>query len=216
MEKLQTNKKPLTEVQKKIIQAATRKFAKNGYQKTSMNEIVGAAGVSKGSLFYHFHSKEDLFFQVLILGVKQEFQRVFEIFEKKGGKLFKKRENLFEDLKKYYDLTSSGPREFERLWLEGRIESENNPKLREMMTIQDKEIALAVVGSIKQIRPEIGILEGYDDVALLEIAKGMIAVFRGLFLEKLAGKDPREIKKTWVRTIHAIYSSKKNDLMTYS
>ncbi len=209
MEKLNINEKPLTQVQKKIIKVATKKFAKNGYQKTSMNEIVSAAGVSKGSLFYHFHSKEELFFQVLRLGVKQEFQRVFEIFEKKGGKLFKKRENMFEDLKKYYDLTSSEPSEFERLWLEGRIESGNNPKLREMMTMQDKEIARIVVGSIKQIRPQIGILEGYNDAELLEIANGMIAVFRGLFLEKLAGKDPKEIKKTWVRTIYVIYSSKK-------
>ena len=209
MEKLHTSKKSLTEVQKKIIQVATKKFAKNGYQKTSMNEIVTAAGVSKGSLFYHFHSKEELFFQVLSLGVKQEFQRVFEIFEKKGNRLFKKRESMFEDLKKYYDLTSSGPREFERLWLEGRMESENNPKLREMMTIQDKEIAQIVVGSIKQMRPQIGILEGYNDVELLEIAKGIIAVFRGLFLERLAGKDPKEIKKIWVRTIFVIYSSQK-------
>ena len=161
-------------------------------------------------MFYHFHSKEELFFQVLILGVKEEFRRVFEIFEKKGDRLFKKRENMFEDLKKYYDLTSSGPREFERLWLEGRMESENNPRLREMMTVQDKEIAQIVVGSIKQMRPQIGILEGYNDVELLEIAKGIIAVFRGLFLERLAGKDPREIKKIWVRTIFVIYSSKKS------
>ena len=209
MVKLNINEKSLTEVQKKIIYVAIKKFAKNGYQKTSMNEIVAAAGVSKGSLFYHFHSKEELFFQVLRLGVKQEFQRVHEIFEKKGGKLFKKRENLLEDLKKYYDLTSSRPSEFERLWLEGRIESGSNPKLREMMTMQDKEIAQIVVTSIQQIRPQIGILEGYSDVELLEIAKGVIAVFRGVFLEKLAGKDPKEIKKVWVRTMYIIYSSKK-------
>lgn len=209
MVKLNINEKLLTEIQKKIIYVSTKKFAKNGYQKTSMNEIVAAAGVSKGSLFYHFHSKEELFFQVLRLGVKQEFQRVHEIFEKKGGKLFKKRENLLEDLKKYYDLTSSRPSEFERLWLEGRIESGSNPKLREMMTMQDKEIAQIVVTSIQQIRPQIGILEGYSDAELLEIAKGVIAVFRGMFLEKLAGKDPKEIKKVWVRTVYIIYSSKK-------
>ncbi len=209
MAKSHTNEKSYTEIQKKIIQVAKKKFAKNGYQKTSMNEIVSTAGVSKGSLFYHFHSKEELFFQILSLGVKEEFQRVFEIFEKKGSRLFKKRENLFEDLKKYYDLTYSGPSEFERLWLAGRIESENNPKLREMMTIQDKEVAQIVLESIKQIRSEIGILEGYNDVELSEIVKGIIAVIRGLFLEKLTGKDPKEIKKTWVRTIYIIYSSKK-------
>ena len=211
MKRLQkkTNEKSPTMIQKKIIQVATKKFAKRGYQKTSMNEIVNAAGVSKGSLFYHFHSKEELFFQVLSRGVEQEFQRVFGILEKKGGNLFKKRENMFEDLKEYYDLTFSGPKEFERLWLEGRIESENNPRLRQMMTKQDKQIAQVVIGTIKQMRPQIGILEGYNDAELLEIARGVIAVFRGIFLEKLAGKDQKEIRNVWVRTIHIIYSSKK-------
>lgn len=204
-----TNKKSLTTIQKKIIQVATKKFAKNGYQKTSMNEIVNTAKVSKGSLFYHFHSKEELFFQVLSNSVEQEFQRIFKIVEKNGDRLFKKRENLFEDLKKYYDLTFSGLKEFERLWLEGRIESENNPKLRQMMIKQDMEIAQIVFEMLQQKRTEIGILEGYNDTELLEIAKGVIAVLRGIFLEKLSGKDPKEIRNVWVRTIYLIYSSKK-------
>ena len=37
----------------------------------------------------------------------------------------------------------------------------------------------------------------------------MIAVMRGLFIEKLSGKDPQEIKNTWARIIFVIYTSKK-------
>ena len=52
------------------------------------------------------------------------------------------------------------------------------------------------MGTIKKMRSQIGILEGYNDKELLEIPKGIIAVFRGIFLEKLSGKNPKEIKNT--------------------
>lgn len=115
--------KPLTKIQKKILQIAKKKFSKNGYQKTSMNDIVSTAGVSKGVLFYHFHSKEELFFQVLSQGIDAEFQRIFRLLENEGKKLFKKKENLFDDLKKYYDLAIAGTKDFERLWPQERIAS---------------------------------------------------------------------------------------------
>jgi len=198
-----------TAIQKKILQISKKKFAKNGYQKTSMNEIVKDAGVSKGILFYHFQSKEELFFQVLSGSIDEEFQRIFHILSKKGKKLFKKKENLLNDLRKYYDLTISDTKDFERLWLEGRIESENNLKLRQMMLNKDKEVSRVVFEMLKNTRKDIDILQGYNDKELLEIVKGVIAVMRGLFLEKLSGKDPVEIKNTWVRTIYIIYNSKK-------
>ncbi|MCE2506975.1 MAG: TetR/AcrR family transcriptional regulator [Nitrosopumilaceae archaeon] len=198
-----------TAIQKKILQISKKKFAKNGYQKTSMNEIVKDAGVSKGILFYHFQSKEELFFQVLSGSIDEEFQRIFHILSKKGKKLFKKKENLLNDLRKYYDLTISDAKDFERLWLEGRIESENNLKLRQMMLNKDKEVSRVVFEMLKNTRKDIDILQGYNDKELLEIVKGVIAVMRGLFLEKLSGKDPVEIKNTWVRTIYIIYNSKK-------
>ena len=49
---------------------------------------------------------------------------------------------LFEDLKKYCDLIVAGSKEFERLWLEGAIESANNPKLRQMMIKKDDDVAM--------------------------------------------------------------------------
>ena len=204
-----SSEKPPTKIQKKILQIAKKKFAKNGYQKTSMNEIVAAAGVSKGVLFYHFYSKEELFFQVLSQSIDEEFRRVFGILENEGKKLFKKKEGLFEDLKKYYDLAIAGTKDFERLWLEGRIESENNAKLRHMMERKDKEVAQILFEGLKISRERIEILHGYNDKELMEIVKGVIAVMRGLFIEKLSGKDPQEIKNTWIRIVFAIYTSKK-------
>ncbi|MFC4077777.1 TetR/AcrR family transcriptional regulator [Salinithrix halophila] len=49
----------------KIIQAARQLFAEKGYKDTSMADIVKASNSSKGNVYYHFKSKEDLFLHVI-------------------------------------------------------------------------------------------------------------------------------------------------------
>lgn len=44
----------------KIVKAARRLILSKGYPATSVDEIIAAAGVSKGSLYYNFATKEDL------------------------------------------------------------------------------------------------------------------------------------------------------------
>jgi AcrR family transcriptional regulator len=44
-----------------IINAALGEFAAKGYDLASTNEIVKAAGISKGALFHYFSSKKELF-----------------------------------------------------------------------------------------------------------------------------------------------------------
>ena len=48
-----------------IINAAIDEFARCGYTNASTNRIVAACGISKGSLFKYFDSKEELYFFLL-------------------------------------------------------------------------------------------------------------------------------------------------------
>lgn len=48
-----------------ILDAAERLFAEKGYEATSLNEVGGAAGVSRGTPGYFFGSKQDLYQAVL-------------------------------------------------------------------------------------------------------------------------------------------------------
>ena len=48
-----------------ILKAATCLFANRNFHKTSMTEVARSARVSKGLIFYHFKTKEELFFAVL-------------------------------------------------------------------------------------------------------------------------------------------------------
>ncbi len=50
-----------TDKQEHIINVAIKEFVRKGYKSASTNEIVKAAGISKGLLFHYFNSKKDLF-----------------------------------------------------------------------------------------------------------------------------------------------------------
>jgi AcrR family transcriptional regulator len=48
-----------------LIDVATRLFAEGGYDGTSIETVLADSGVSRGSLYHHFPSKEALFWAVL-------------------------------------------------------------------------------------------------------------------------------------------------------
>ncbi|MGM7721356.1 TetR/AcrR family transcriptional regulator [uncultured Metabacillus sp.] len=58
--------------EKKIIEAGMSLFAKKGYSSTSIQEIVDACGISKGSFYLYFKSKEAL----LLAAFKYQFQSI--------------------------------------------------------------------------------------------------------------------------------------------
>jgi len=47
-----------------ILEAAFRCFAERGYHAARMDDLVRESGLSKGSLYWHFESKEDVFLAV--------------------------------------------------------------------------------------------------------------------------------------------------------
>ena len=49
----------------KIIEAAIRLFSTHGYNKASVDDICGEAGVSKGAFYHHFKGKQALFLTLL-------------------------------------------------------------------------------------------------------------------------------------------------------
>ncbi len=53
----------------RIFQVALELFAEKGFANTSVDEIVDRAGVAKGTIYYHFKGKDDLFLMLMKSGV---------------------------------------------------------------------------------------------------------------------------------------------------
>lgn len=48
----------------RLLAVATRMFAEKGFGNTSVQEIVEAAGVTKGAMYHYFGSKDDLLYEI--------------------------------------------------------------------------------------------------------------------------------------------------------
>ena len=57
--------------QKSIIDASVNEFANNGFKNASVNKIVEKAGISKGSLFNYFKSKNLLFDHIYAIALRE-------------------------------------------------------------------------------------------------------------------------------------------------
>ena len=54
-------RRPAEERRAQILQAALQCFASKGFHTATMDDLVRASGLSKGSLYWHFESKEQVF-----------------------------------------------------------------------------------------------------------------------------------------------------------
>lgn len=81
-----------------IINAAMHEFASNGYQNTSTNQIVERAGISKGSLFQYFGSKDQLFHYLFDLAHGLMQKSLYDSIDLKEPDLFVRLENLAYNL----------------------------------------------------------------------------------------------------------------------
>ena len=60
----------MNKTKRRIFNTAVKLFAEKGYDNTNIEEITAIAGVAKGSLYYHFSKKEDIFNLILDEGEK--------------------------------------------------------------------------------------------------------------------------------------------------
>ena len=183
-------------VEEKIIQAARKQFAKNGYALASMDEIAKSANVSKGGLYHHFPSKEKLF--VSLCGHNQEDHEPF-------SGLFQKKENLMLDLGKFYDIAVASSANYEPIWLTVVGEAQRNPKVKAIITRQRLESEQYHTGFLMQIRQNLGLFKDYKDGDFKILAKGLIALFNGTTIDRLTLKDQSNTKKAWIKTMYEIF-----------
>ena len=82
---------------RKIINVGISEFAKYGYYNSSTNRIVNNSGISKGSLFKYFRTKEELYFYILD-------NITSELMSSLGEKVVDLPDELFKRVIKYSEL----------------------------------------------------------------------------------------------------------------
>jgi len=190
---------------RKILEAAAKCFSKGGYAKTTMDKIAEEAGVSKGALYWHFRSKEELFVELKqrsIAKVRKQFEKLFA--QKKPFDV-----NLREAIRLYLSSLVPENREVARLNAEFLAEAPKIPKLNDMLKNQYemfRDLIASTIGEAiekgelrRDIDPEIvsmillAMLDGLElHWAILELDFDWEKVKENLLDVLMKGMRPRE------------------------
>jgi AcrR family transcriptional regulator len=68
-----------------ILEAAFHEFSRNGYAQTTLDQIAERAGVTKGTIYVYFESKEHLFFTMVRDLTKVKFDAIEDMFHRHEG-----------------------------------------------------------------------------------------------------------------------------------
>ncbi|GAT70757.1 TetR/AcrR family transcriptional regulator [Planomonospora sp. ID91781] len=71
-------------VRQRLLSEATRLFAEQGFESTSVQEIVTAAGVTKGAMYHYFDSKDDLLREIYGRVLRMQMERLVQFADGPG------------------------------------------------------------------------------------------------------------------------------------
>jgi AcrR family transcriptional regulator len=72
-------------VAERLVQAAVRLFAERGYGATTVQDVVDAAGVTKGAMYHYFDSKEALLYEIYHRLLAMQAERLEAIADGPGS-----------------------------------------------------------------------------------------------------------------------------------
>lgn len=67
-----------------LVAVATRLFAERGFEGTSVQAVVEAAGVTKGAMYHYFSSKDDLLYEVYARVLRLQMQQLEHFADAEG------------------------------------------------------------------------------------------------------------------------------------
>lgn len=110
------------------MEAALTVFARQGFERATVDEMVREAGFSKGAFYVHFESKEDLFWQML----EERISRQQETFREALDHDRPMAENVRTILKGVFNLVEDDPLWWS-LFMEFGAHATRNEKVRERL-----------------------------------------------------------------------------------
>lgn len=79
------HREALIEPRQEILRTAARLFQERGYDATSMNDVAAALKLSKGGLYHHFQSKDEILFNIMSHAMDITEERVINPVRRMDG-----------------------------------------------------------------------------------------------------------------------------------
>jgi AcrR family transcriptional regulator len=82
---VERRQEPRLEPRQEILRTAARLFQQRGYDATSMNDVAAALKLSKGGLYHHFQSKDEILFHIMSHAMEITEERVINVVRRIDG-----------------------------------------------------------------------------------------------------------------------------------
>lgn len=179
-------------IKNRIIANAITTFSNYGYDKSRMDDIAQSSGLSKGTIYLYFKSKEELFNIIS--------EQNINYLKNQLSKLFDNKEDLITGIENFYAEFND---QRYKMFFEAISESSRNPRLKQLLYQQRKKI-LQLIMDYLNIQKDRGFIR--KDIELIDLAYGFISLYDGLKINKVLGIDENQNRKTWARTVKAIFT----------
>lgn len=177
-----------------LLEAALEVFARRGYRDSSVDEIADRAGYSKGAVYWHFESKDDLFLAVLEDRVDRPWLEGIALLESAPPE----QDMSVEAGRVFLDLLR-GEREALLLDQEFWSQAVRDPKLRARYARRQRRVRTALGRAISARIVHLGAPPSDDPEGL---ATAVIGLARGLAQEKLI--DPKAAPEDMLSRVLAL------------
>jgi AcrR family transcriptional regulator len=197
---METKPNPAEERRRQIMKAALACFVRKGYHKTTMDDIVAECGLSKGTLYWYFKNKDDLFVSLIksyFFDVRQGTDAVLEQYPTASGKL----RGLAQAFVEFFQAGGEYFSVLFEFWLQSTLRDE----LNQFMSTALSQYRRIVAGVIAE-----GIQSGeFKAVNADQVALAAMAAFDGLSFYVMLIPDEVDLEGT----CHAFVETLLNGLL---
>src|SRR5438034_4344837 len=181
MAQVLTRREKQEQTRQRLIDAASRVFARRGYQRATLDEIATEAGFTIGAVYSNFAGKEELF---LALADKEVEQRVAEIRavadaaergEQPGAE-------AAQQFREFLDRDPDWPLLFYEFWSFGV----RNATIREEFATRRQGVSDALAETLERVAAQMGFRLRFPAPVL---ATAISATLNGLAFERAADPD---------------------------
>jgi AcrR family transcriptional regulator len=178
------------DAKKRILQAASDVFREKGYYRSTMDDIAGRLGISKGAIYQYFDSKESLL-AALYSGAPANLRTLF---------LAEASKDPIRGSKEVFNKMAT--RANSNLFVDFLAEASRNPGFQKILRENIKEFTsvledVLMESNRQEADPEEARLI-HDSVVMLGL------VFNGLACWLAVGVPEQEVRETWAKSVEIV------------
>lgn len=170
------------DARQELLSAAAEVFVERGFHDTSVDEVAERAGYSKGTVYWHFAGKEDLFLALVEERVHRPTRELIELLRSAPGS-----QDMAPEANRRFAELLSGQREWLVLDHEHWLRAVRDPELREREAAGRRELRTALAGALAARVKTLG--GGPIGVDPERIATAIMALDAGLAQQALIDPD---------------------------